>query len=192
MRSAIGWWRGYLSLGKKSLYQVDRSLREHVRLWTDASGADRWLAGVLETQGRWYWTNYRVPDELWDLFNERNDDQIGMQELLAIPLAYETFKGLMRGKLATIYIDNVGAMSCLIKGSSRASDINSSIGYIWKDLVILGIGAHFTRVESKANVSDGPTRSRFEVLHRLAAERIEPVEPSWFKQLNVFPCSVYE
>ena len=74
-------------------------------LWTDAAGATRWIAAILRAEGSWYWTRIRVPELVWSLFLERQDDQLGMQEFLAIPLAVATFEKVLMGTLVTAYID---------------------------------------------------------------------------------------
>ena len=130
-----------------------------------------------------------VPANVWDCFLERSDDQIGMQELLAIPLAFETFESLVKGTLCTIFVDNNGVLGNLIKGSSIAADLNQAIGSLWLDIARLQIGLHAVRVESKANIADGPTRGFLSLLGELGASFVPPKLPSWCRQLWNFPLS---
>ena len=96
MRLAAEWWRSFLKLRMPPFVPCVK--REHVLVWTDTAGESSWLAAVLCVQGKWFWTRYQVTQELWSLFIPRADDQIMMQELLAIPLAYETFKQWVAGQ----------------------------------------------------------------------------------------------
>ena len=46
---------------------------------------------------------------------------------------------------------------------------------------------HGARVESKANIADGPTRDDFEHLTALQAVFVEPVLPPWIYEIWEFP-----
>ena len=63
-----------------------------VNAWTDAAGATRWLAAVIRADDKWFNTRVQVPSHVWAQFLPREDEQIGMQELLAIPLLLCTFQ----------------------------------------------------------------------------------------------------
>ena len=84
------WWVAFFEQGPESVFNGDQK-RQHILVWTDAEGSSRWIAAVVSVQGQWYWTRLTVPDAVWSQFLPRDDAQIGMQELLAIPLAYATF-----------------------------------------------------------------------------------------------------
>ena len=114
---------------------------------------------------------------------------MGVQELLAIPLAFETFSSLVEGTLSTIFVDNNGVLGGLIKGSCMAADLNQSIGNLWLDIARLQIGLHTVRVESKANIADGPTREFLGLLGELGASFVPPKLPDWCKKLWNFPAS---
>ncbi len=55
-----------------------------------------------------------------------------------------------------------------------------------------GIGFHGARVESHANISDGPTRDHFEMVSKVGATWVEPVVPSWLLQLWRIPLTIDE
>ena len=78
---------------------VSDSDRRHVRTWSDAAGASRWIAAVMEEDGAFWWTRLLVPPEIWEQLLPREDDQIGVQECLGIALALETFRGSLRHNL---------------------------------------------------------------------------------------------
>ena len=81
-------------------FAVD-GLRPHARIWTDAAGVSRIIAAVVCINGTWLWTRIVLPQSVWDSFLVRGDNQIGMQELLAIPLALSTFRNELSDAVAT-------------------------------------------------------------------------------------------
>ena len=186
--AACLWWISYLEIRPPSVFSAVKR-RRHSIIWTDAAGASRWIAAVLFVDGKWLWTRMIVPESVWDCFLTRKDDQIGMQELLAIPLAFETFSSVVEGTLCTIFVDNNGVLGGLIKGSCMAADLNQSIGNLWLDIARLQIGLHAVRVESKANIADGPTREFLDLLGELGASFVPPKLPDWCKKLWNFPAS---
>ena len=186
--AACWWWISYLNLRPPSLFSAIKK-RRHSIIWTDAAGASRWIAAVLFVDNQWLWTRMIVPESVWECFLARNDDQIGMQELLAIPLAFETFSSLVEGTLSTIFIDNNGVLGGLIRGSCMAADLNQAIGNLWLDIARLQVGLHAVRVESKANIADGPTREFLSLLGELGASFVPPKLPRWCVELWDFPTS---
>ena len=54
-------------------------------VWADAAGVTRQLAAVVFDGVHWFYTMYVVPQSVWVQFLPRADNQIGMQELLAVP-----------------------------------------------------------------------------------------------------------
>ena len=186
--AACWWWISYLQLRPPSLFSAVKK-RKHSIIWTDAAGASRWIAAVVFVDNRWLWTRMIVPQSVWDCFLARNDDQIGMQELLAIPLAFETFASEVKDTLSTLFVDNNGVLGGLIRGSCMAADLNQAIGSLWLDIARLQIGLHAVRVESKANIADGPTREFLGLLGELGASFVPPKLPAWTMKLWNFPSS---
>jgi hypothetical protein len=184
--SAAQWFIAYLrDFEPRRINAV--TARRKVKIWTDAAGVTRRLAAVLWTGERWLYTVYTVSQQLWDQFLPREDDQIGMQELLAVPLALHTFQSEVSGTEALCFGDNDGVVASLIKGSNKALDTNLCVGQIWLDVNKFHIALVLARVESKANVADDPSRDRFEFLNRVGASFIEPVMPQWVDALWAFP-----
>ena len=186
--AACKWWIAYLELRPPSVFSAMRRRKQSI-IWTDAAGASRWIAAVIFIDKKWFWTRMIVPENVWNCFLARDDDQIGMQELLAIPLAFETFSSLVQGTLCTIFVDNNGVLGGLIRGSCMAADLNQAIGSVWLDIARLQIGLHAVRVESKANIADGPTREFLSLLGELGASFVPPKLPNWCQQLWNFPLS---
>ncbi|CAK0791838.1 unnamed protein product, partial [Prorocentrum cordatum] len=163
---AAAWWLEYLAEVPAIVHSVPDATRRHVHLWTDAAGASRWLAAVLRVDRRWLFTRTQLGESIWRQLLPRGNHHIGLQELLAVPLAYETFSDLLRGALVTVSIDNQG-------------DANLVVGKVWLDVARYQIGLHAVRVESHANVADDPTRDEWSLLRELGAVFRAPQMPSW-------------
>ena len=134
------------------------------RQWDWTGGEDRWVAGVICRRGRWAWTRFRTPEWLWQQLLPRGDHEIGFQELLAVILGLETLKDHMAQALCMAYIDNEGVMKAILHGGGSAAGASALIAQLWLRVAEDCTGLHGARVESKANVADGPTREEFGVL----------------------------
>ena len=105
--------------------------RPHLICWTDAAGASRLLAAVITSpRGLWF-TRCRVPDFIWAQLLPRDDDQIGVQEALAVLLLQATFSQLCAGALVTVFVDNDGVSYAFINGNSDAPEVNSMVAVFW-------------------------------------------------------------
>ena len=189
LRRSCAWFAEYLAINHSS-NTCPNDERPHVRLWTDAAGVSRMLAAVVCVDGCWHYTCDKVPEKVWRLLLSRRDNQIGLQELLALPLALGTFAPLLENKLVTAFIDNDGVLGSVLHGSADAADANFIIGRFWLDVATLRLGFWALRVESKANLADGPTRDCLAYLQDLRATFWSPVWPRWCEHFGVFPDSV--
>lgn len=133
------------------------------------------------------WTAIQTPDHIWDQLVERGDNQIGIQEMPGVVLAWGTFRRFLQGSLWTAFVDNDGVLGAILKGGSGAPEVNIAVGQLWLDLATDVVGLHAARVESKANVADGPSRGDFSEVHRLGAVWTEPVLPPWAYDLWAIP-----
>ena len=61
---------------------------KQVVTWSDASGVDRWIAVVLKVEGRFPWARSQASQSLVDKFLPRDDNYIGLLELVAPLLAW--------------------------------------------------------------------------------------------------------
>ena len=91
-------------------------------------------------------------------FLPRRDNQIGVQEALAVWLLVTYFKKLLGGALLTLHVDNDGVTAAYIKGSSDSPAVNSMAAIFWFFVSKEHLHPMIYRVESKANLEDGPTR----------------------------------
>ena len=137
------------------------------------------LAAVLWVDGWFAYTCTQVPQAMWAQFLDRKDHQIGGQEMLAVVLALGTFELQIREALVLLFVDNDGVRESLMRGSSRAAEVNRMAGALWLQLASWRTGLYTARVESKANIADGPTRDDLSLVARLSATFVQPVWPSW-------------
>ena len=185
--AAGAWWAQYLTLRPLSIFSVFDRERRQVITWQDAAGASRWVAAVICVQGKYYWTRLKTPEELWKQLQPRDDDQIGFQELLGVLLALGTFTQFLKGSLWVSFIDNMGVMYCVRNATGAAPEIALAVGKLWLQLADMQTDLHGARVESKANIADGPTRDDLSYLHQLRAQFVEPALPSWIYNIWEFP-----
>ena len=130
-----------------------------------------------------------VPDAVWEQLIPRRDEQISMQEFLAVPLLLATFSAVLKEQLLMLAVDNQGVLGALISGRAGVEDLNMGIGKLWLMIADAGISLHVVRVESKANIADGPSRGHLELLEDLSAVFVDPVLPPWVHTLWRWPAA---
>jgi hypothetical protein len=188
LQASLHWWMNYLEIRPPSKASL-RLDRKEIIMWTDASGESRTLGVVaaVKVEGAWSYayTYLRVPDEIWELLLDREDKQIGYQEFLAVALGMATFA--VQNCLVTNYIDNDGVLGSILKGASKCHEVNLGIGKLLMDVAVGDIGFYVARVESKANISDEPSRLKFDLVELLGASYVEPVLPSWAFEVWSWP-----
>ena len=179
---ALVWWMAYLDV--RPATQVSSTVsKRHVVGWCDAAGASRWLGAVVYANGLFFYARCITPGFIWDQLLEREDNQIGVQEMLGVLLLLESFSELLQGALLTLYIDNDGVLGSCIKGSSHSPEINLFVGRMWLGLAFFKIDVVFVRVESEANIADGPTRDDVKLLEALGAKQWQAKLPGWLQSL---------
>ena len=136
--------------------------RPPLLLWSDAefSGSSQMGFGWVISAADWKvplagWGF--VPAELAAQFEERKT-QICMGEALAAISAPFTVPALFEGRDVLHFIDNQGALSCLINGVSRAPDVGAVACLYQLVMAKLECRSWAEYVESTANISDGPSR----------------------------------
>ena len=146
-------------------------------LFCDArSSPPRVAAVLLDVGGALQFADLPIGDEILSQFDERNDGQIIALELLAILFGLGTFEGTLRGAYVRIWTDNHVAESNLMKGASKAEDLNMLVHGVWLLAAQMSVGVHIGRVPSVENLSDLPSREKYDLLiNRLGAVRVEPV-----------------
>ena len=181
------WWCQYLRVRPLSVHRADGCSRPQVITWSDAAGASRWIAAVVHVNGTFYWTRMLTPQAIWDQLIPRDDNQIGAQEFLGLLLALGSFTRFLQNCLWTAYLDNDGVMFTVRAGGGHCPEIQLALGKFWLCMAKLGVDLFAARVESKANVADGPTREDLTQLLELGAEFVTPVLPSWIYNIWTGP-----
>ena len=80
-------------------------------------------------------------------------------------------------------VDNQGVLYAILKGSAGAEDMNCAVAQVWLDFAAYDISVHLLRVESRANIADGPTRDHFYELAKRRAQFREPRMAQWTREL---------
>ena len=106
----------------------------------------------------------RVPDVVRKTWTsgrrDPHDDYNDIQEVEGIGplLALTTWKDLLADALWMHYIDNNGALSCLVKGGSSVSSTDVIVGLTWAKIAKINACPWFDRVDTKSNPVDGLSR----------------------------------
>ena len=187
LHQAAEWFDAYLQVCPAAARRCKATERTQCVTWSDAAGATRWVAAVLEAGGQYFWTRMQTPDFVWGQLLDRGDSQIGFQEMLGLLLVWETFQSWLAGALWVSFVDNDGVLHAVMKGGGGGPERNNVVGRLWLKLAAASVDLHVARVESGANPADGPTRDFFEVLQRVKAKWVEPQLPSWLQHLWCVP-----
>jgi len=94
---------------------------------------------------------------------------------MAIMVALSTFAREIRGRKVLLFSDNTGAELSVTKGSAKAWDHNKMIHSIWTQALEQKMRLWIERVPSKLNISDAPSRFRYDLLSELGAQWRKPV-----------------
>ena len=154
--NAAPWWTKFLELKPSIRMAVGHTTRETVWAWTDSSGEDPCLGVVVYRRGSWYYTYLDAPPAVLDQLLHRQDSQINFLEMLAVLLFVTTFQNIICGTAAFVFIDNNSVLGSLLKGSSSAPEANMLTGRIWLHAAEWSWAPIWARVESAANIADGP------------------------------------
>ena len=164
--ATLDWWLRNLNNAPSRPIPWMISGRKLVVTYSDGEGAD---AGVgvaiwcdelrLPQAGRmmvpecvrrmWSSTRGSPDDPLYDIQNIE-----GIGPLIAL----YTWPEVLRGSLWLHFIDNNGALACLVKGGSRVMGTDTIIGMTWNKVAQLEVVPWFDRVDTKSNPVDGLSR----------------------------------
>ena len=109
----------------------------------------------------------------------RQDSQIGFQKLLGLALVIGTVPWAVSGSLWVGLCDINGVLHALSKKRQAQQGNNLLIGIVWLHLADADCDLCLGRVESKANITDGPTRDYLFDLEALGAVFVSPSLPDW-------------
>ena len=94
-------------------------------------------------------------------------------------LLLETFRKELQGALVLAFIDNDGVRSAIQHGGGGAPEVNAMVGNLWLECAKDQIGLYAARVETHANIADGPSRGDFSLVARLGARARVAKFPPW-------------
>ena len=72
-------------------------------------------------------------------------------------------------------------------GNGGNDETSLCIGRLWLEVAAAGVDLHVGRVESAANIADGPTRDTLRLLAQLQATFVPPELPCWLQALWGIP-----
>jgi hypothetical protein len=174
------------------VYEVRRPPKPPIVIYTDAAfePGDSRPAGMgacvfdplAPAVAQWVVLSGEVSPDIMARWRERRQ-YIGQLEALAVVQTIYTLADgvptpdggrshVMRGRDIIHYVDNVGAMACLIKGDSRDPDIARLAHVLSAILVAIKARPWFDYVRSASNVADLPSRFDIDGL-------LEFIPPFW-------------
>ena len=108
-------------------------------------------------------------------FKARSDSQIMGLEMVAISLGLSTFAPRLRNRKVIVYSDNKGAEGATRKAMAKEWDHCKIAHEIWSLALANKMHLWITRVASKDNISDSPSREDYGLMQALEAKFVAPV-----------------
>ena len=99
-----------------------------------------------------------IPQEVANTWLPRKT-QIVMIEALALPVAAETFRSLIKGRNVLWLVDSDPVLGAAVKGHSALEDVCSGITAFWEIIRDEGAKVYLDRIPTDGNLSDGPSRA---------------------------------
>ena len=96
-----------------------------------------------------------------DLEPQRHINKI---EAIVPAICLCTWSHPIRGALWLHFIDNDGALACLVSGCSKNSSLSTVVDYTWAQIPVFGCWPWFERVPSACNIADRLSRKK-KLLH---------------------------
>ena len=109
---------------------------------------------------------------------QRKKTYIAAYELLAEVFAYCTLPDLLKGRIVHHFVNNTAALAGSIKGYSGVPDCARLVHALVVRILRLACRPWFDFVYSEDNLSDLPSREKFELLRQLGSTARVLVRPS--------------
>jgi hypothetical protein len=164
--SSSEWWIGNLKVAPAraipwKLDQLDVAIS-----YSDGEGSDAGVGVAIWSKRLRFPEAGRldIPTYIRTLWAGQRKTQSGelydIQEIEGIGplLVLSTWPEILRHSLWLHFIDNNGALSCLVKGSSSCLGTDTLVGLTWQKVANLGVLPWFDRVDTKSNPVDGLSR----------------------------------
>jgi hypothetical protein len=182
---AVNWWQTFCLL-RPTVTHAAYCDREHVRMWTDASGEGAMVSAVIAYRGRYFHTYMAVPEWIYTQCSERGDHYIAILETVAVILGVTTFQQVLQNTVLTAFNDNMVSLFSIIKGSSRCPEINIIVSKLWMTMAELQVNFPCIQITSDSNVADGPSRNRVTTVDEYGTTHETPLLPRWLERLMQF------
>ena len=91
----------------------------------------------------------------------------------------------LKGALALAFIDHDGVRCAVQHGGGGAPDVNAMVGNLWLERAKDQLGLDAAKVETHANIADGPSKGDFSMMARLGAVARVATLPPWARQVWV-------
>ena len=131
------------------------------------------MMGAATPRGVWRYAAYAPAASEYAHWRERSQ-YVGQLERLAAVAVYYSLAAELRGREVIHFIDNSGAMACLIKNYSSDRDSSRLVHTFWALACALEIDVWFEYVRSAANIADWPSRDKFDFVADLGARVVDP------------------
>ena len=121
-----------------------------------------------------------VPDESHQHWKRGGSKQlIALMELWPVVVAIQCYGKKLYNRRCLNFIDNNAVRDGLTKGSSPLCDMFSLLSVVSLDVATFSLSMWFTRIPSKSNPADDPSRGRSSAMAKsLGAEELNPLAPS--------------
>ena len=168
LKAAIRWWIEELPRLPARSVLTNTANMKRVISFSDGEGVGAQVGIVVWIQGeqRGRGGVIRVPNSVRRLWNARRSlehhNDIFEIEAVGPLLVLHNFARVVRGALWLHFIDNAGALSSLVNGSSSVMSGDAVVGLTWSYVAAVGCFPWFDRVDSKSNPVDGLSRGRLE------------------------------
>ena len=134
--------------------------------------------------GSFFYASAKPDDQILRTFSPGKKTYIAQLEMLAAISAFFSYPELLRGRRVHMFIDNAVALSAMIHGYAKSTDMAYMSNAFHMQLAGLRASVYLDYVPSKANIADLPSRGEFRLLRRLGAAKVRMKTPT-FTQWSV-------
>ena len=175
LRIALLWWRRALQQDLSETHAWETEDRSPAHLFVDARGEPARCAAVLFDGFSWLYTDGAPSERVMSNFKNRSDSQIMGLEMVAISLGLSTFASRLQNRKVIVHSDNKGAEGAARKAMAKEWDHCRIAHEIWSLALRNKMHLWITRVASKDNISDSPSREEYGLMQELGATFVPPV-----------------
>jgi hypothetical protein len=109
--------------------------------------------------------------------DEGKTQVICQAELLAVPVALQTWRQKLSNRDVIFFVDNEPAKDALIHGISSSASSSQLVASARLICAEAGLGVWYARVPSPSNIADAPSRGSCSELVALGFSRVDAVPP---------------